>query len=300
MADSSHASTVISDLPPPMDGRKEFIGRTASPETVEWFPGLRGHLFAGASRGAKNLTTFIGSLEIRAQTQFHRHPCSEVVTPLDGDVVALVDNRRYDLRPLETIHIPAGIGHAIFAPGNGKKVTIHVALADADPKTEFLPRRYGFSNRGLEPVRKGDPEYIARREIAESYSLGDGALFKDLFAGRFGTKGICGGYAEFNPGGSLPCHIHKYDESITIISGTAICEVAGTRYTMSNNDTALVPTGRPHRFLNQSAGKMAMVWVYAGDEPERTLQHPGYCVGVTHCDICKKNPRETGCAGNCA
>jgi hypothetical protein len=45
---------------------------------------------------------------------------------------------------------------------------------------------------------------------------------------------------------------------------------------------------------------MAMVWVYAGDEPERTLQHPGYCVGVTHCDICKKNPRETGCAGTCA
>jgi quercetin dioxygenase-like cupin family protein len=209
MADSSHASTVISDLPPPMDGRKEFIGRTASPETVEWFPGLRGHLFAGASRGAKNLTTLIGSLEIRAQTQFHRHPCSEVVTPLDGDVVALVDNRRYDLRPLETIHIPAGIGHAIFAPGNGKKVTIHVALADADPKTEFLPRRFGFSNRGLEPVRNGDPEYIARREIVESYSLGDGAVFKDLSAGRFGTKGICGGYAEFNPGGSPPCHIHK-------------------------------------------------------------------------------------------
>jgi len=60
---------------------------------------------------------------------------------------------------------------------------------------------------------------------------------------RFGSVGICGGYGEFNPGSSLPCHLHKYDESITIIKGEAICEVAGKRYLLSDCDTGFVPEG---------------------------------------------------------
>jgi oxalate decarboxylase/phosphoglucose isomerase-like protein (cupin superfamily) len=42
----------------------------------------------------------------------------------------------------------------------------------------------------------------------------------------------------------------------------------------------MVPTGLPHRFLNESDEPMAMVWVYAGDEPERTIVDTGYCLGT--------------------
>lgn len=291
----SEHDTPVSNDPPPMDGRREFVGRTAD-DPVSWFPGLTGHLFACAKQGARGLTTFIGQIETRAQNHPHRHPCSEVVTPLDGPVIAIVENRRYELDRLESIHIPAGLAHAVFAAGNQCPATIHVAIADATVKSEPVARRFGARDRGRRPARDEDPEFVARHSIIEPYSLGDGALFRDLFARRYGSRGICGGYAEFDPGGSLPCHIHQYDESISIIEGTAICEVAGVRYSLSDNDTALVPTGRPHRFLNQSSGRMAMVWVYAGDEPERTLQHPGYCIGLTHCDVCDRNPQEAGCA----
>ena len=80
-------------------------------------------------------------------------------------------------------------------------------------------------------------------------------------------------------GASLPCHIHGFDESITIVTGRAISQVAGREYELSNCDTACIPQGRPHRFINRSDQPMAMIWVYAGDEPDRTLVDPGYCEG---------------------
>ncbi len=46
-------------------------------------------------------------------------------------------------------------------------------------------------------------------------------MFSDSFAGRFGAVGICGGYGQFAPSSSLPCHTHHYDESVTIITGEA-------------------------------------------------------------------------------
>ncbi len=128
--------------------------------------------------------------------------------------------------------------------------------------------------------RKNNPESIVRFAHAEVYELSPGAEFRDLFAGRLGSAGICGGYRRFQPGRSLPCHVHEFDESITIVEGHALCLVEGNRYQVGGYDTAFVPEGKPHRFLNQSDAPMAMVWVYAGREPGRTLVDAAYCDGT--------------------
>ena len=83
----------------------------------------------------------------------------------------------------------------------------------------------------------------------------------------------------FEPGARLPCHRHEFDESITIVQGTATCIVEGRRHELSGNATALVPEGRCHYFINLTLEPMAMIWVYAGDRPDRivmdeTLCHP--------------------------
>jgi hypothetical protein len=39
----------------------------------------------------------------------------------------------------------------------------------------------------------------------------------------------------------------------------------------------MVPRGLPHRFINQTNEFMAMVWVYAGDEPERVIVEDSLC-----------------------
>jgi quercetin dioxygenase-like cupin family protein len=120
---------------------------------------------------------------------------------------------------------------------------------------------------------------MVRFAKAAVYELAPRAFFRDLFAQRLGSRGICGGYGLFEPGASLPCHFHGYDESITIVTGTAACQVEGKESQLSGCDTACIPLGRRHRFLNRSEQPMAMIWVYAGDEPDRTVVDAGFCEG---------------------
>jgi quercetin dioxygenase-like cupin family protein len=155
----------------------------------------------------------------------------------------------------------------------------HTAFASARPARKFLGDGYRSENRESDPF-PGDPETITRFDRAAVYKLSDGAFFRDLFARRLGAAGICGGYGLFEPGSSLPCHTHEYDESITIVSGEATCLVQGREYRLSGYDTAFVPRHQPHRFVNRSDRTMAMIWVYAGDEPDRAVVDSGYCSGA--------------------
>ena len=80
-----------------------------------------------------------------------------------------------------------------------------------------------------------------------------------------------------NPAPRLPCHRHEFDESITIVQGAATCIVEGRRYELSANATALVPQGRCHYFINLTLEPMAMIWVYAGDAPDRIVMDDMLC-----------------------
>jgi quercetin dioxygenase-like cupin family protein len=156
---------------------------------------------------------------------------------------------------------------------------IHSSFAVVYPRRDFgmLPS-FLRSRLIVCPTREG-PEHLVRVAQAARYKLAGGTSFGDPLTGGLGPVGICGGYGEFQPGTSLPCHIHDYDESIAIIKGTATCEGMGSRYQFSGYDTAMVPGGRPHRFLNEPGNVMAMIWVYAGSEPHRSIVNSRFCNG---------------------
>jgi quercetin dioxygenase-like cupin family protein len=175
--------------------------------------------------------------------------------------------------------VPAGVAHSVINPSSKKKLMIHAAFGAVHPRRDFMKDSFRSVDRGYGVPDANDPEHIVRISKATRYKLANGTSFCDLFAGRFGSVGICGGYGEFQPGTGLPCHLHDYDESITIIKGAATCEVMGTHYKLTGYDTAMVPSGRPHRFLNESKDVMAMIWVYAGSEPQRTLLNARFCNG---------------------
>ena len=63
------------------------------------------------------------------------------------------------------------------------------------------------------------------------------------------------------------------------MSGEALCLVQGSEFRLSGLDTAFVPKGKPHRFLNRTEKEMEMLWVYSGDEPDRVIVDSGYCSG---------------------
>jgi quercetin dioxygenase-like cupin family protein len=157
---------------------------------------------------------------------------------------------------------------------------MHWAFGSAGPTRVLVKERSTFEDRGDDIPRPDDPEHLNRFASAEVYELSKGAWFRDLFAKRFGASGICGGYGRFSKGSSLPCHTHAYDESITILGGAAACQVQGSEYQLTGVQTAFVPQGKPHRFLNTGETDMEMLWVYAGDEPDRMVVDNQYCSGL--------------------
>lgn len=259
-----------------MQTRERIISGRCRPSPA-FMPHIALLTFASAECGATGMSTGMATFAPGMRLPYHRHEFSEAATILEGEALLAVEGRRYRLRPFDCIHIPAGVAHEAINPSSDVPLVAFSAFASSTPSRELVADGFPVEDRSSADPRPKDPEHIVRFAKAHSYELAPGTEFYDLFAGRFGTVGICGGYGRFEPGSSLPCHRHDYDESITIVEGTAICEVAGRRYRLSGYDTAFVPQGRPHRFLNESSGMMAMIWVYGGSEPTRTIVSVGHC-----------------------
>ncbi len=258
--------------------RTEIITRVAEAERRELAMGVEVQTLATGALGAQGLTTSLATFRPGATLPYHRHPFSEVLVVLAGTAQVSVAGRRYVLRPYDAIHIPADMPHSAHNGSSDMPAVLHSSFASDNPTREAVPEQFDVEDR-VESDPAG-PETVVRFERATIYELAPQAHFRDLFASRFGSRGICGGYGVFEPGASLPCHFHNYDESITIAEGRAVCQVAGREYELSDLGTACIPRGRPHRFLNRSNQPMAMIWVYAGDEPERTIVDPKNCSGL--------------------
>ena len=212
------------------------------------------------------------------QLPYHVHDCSEAITVLGGSALVIVEGRQYRLGRLDCLHVPAGVRHMVRNAHATEEMVAHWTFASSEPKRTFVDGPDWVRNDAVPSGR--DPETLRRFADAEVYELAKGAWFRDLFAKRFGAVGVCGGYGRFSPGASLPCHTHHYDESITILSGRATCLVQGARYELKGLHNAFVPQGKPHRFLNSGDGDMEMLWVYAGDEPDRVVVDNQYCSGL--------------------
>jgi quercetin dioxygenase-like cupin family protein len=262
-----------------MSSRLERVTHAATAPAVELVEGVSVVFFANGELGAKGFSTGLARFKPGVELPCHKHECGESITVLQGRCNIAVEGRIYRLAPYDSMHVPAGVAHGMKSLENSNDLLAHVAFSSATVTRELV--RTPFTERDLRDAAASTegPEALSRFSRAEEYELSANALFRDLFAKRLGSKGICGGYGRFAPGASLPCHTHLYDESITIVEGGATCLVAGRRYALSGCDTALVPQGLPHRFINETSEPMGMVWVYAGDEPERVIVDNRICSG---------------------
>lgn len=268
------ARTPPMPAPPPSmrPDRPEVMNPVGSGKKIEIDRGVVFECLVGAHNAARNLTTGIVRFAPGASLAYHTHTFSESVTLLEGSAVVEVEGRRYDLDPLDNVVIPRGLAHHVANPSSSEPAVFHVAMASDKPARTLVER--SFSRKATQDDADGFPggERVNRYKTARRFEAGAGATFIDFF-NRDLLPGIemSGGYGLFKPGGRLPCHVHDFDESITIIQGAATCLVEGKRYAMSDNSTALQPRGRCHYFINESREPMAMLWVYAGPVPERLV-----------------------------
>jgi 2-keto-3-deoxy-L-rhamnonate aldolase RhmA/quercetin dioxygenase-like cupin family protein len=278
---AQNMGSVASPLPGRPKGfepnRPEVVTTRNAAKRVELERGVIFQPLVGSHNQAQNLTTGIVTFMPGAQLPYHTHPHGEAVTLLTGEAEIEVEGRRYHLFPLDNVYIPPGTAHFACNPSGSKPATIHIAMNSHQPSRTLVPGPAATRNMADDAAGVPGAERVSRHATTPWYEPNPGAKFQDYFNRDLGSVGMSGGYGTFQLGGRLPCHLHDFDESITIIQGTATCIVEGRRYSLSDCATALAPRGRCHYFINETERPMAMIWVYAGDLPQRYVLSQKCC-----------------------
>jgi 2-keto-3-deoxy-L-rhamnonate aldolase RhmA/quercetin dioxygenase-like cupin family protein len=250
--------------------RDEIITCLDDGNTAELEAGITLEALVGDFNTARGLTTGIVTIQPESLLPYHRHPCGESVTVLEGEAEVSVEGRTYRLGPLDNITIPRWLPHQTRNPDSSKATRLHVALAMSTPERELV--QTSFEQTDMPANASGTPgfEHVTRFANAEHVqSNGPGTTYID-YCNTSLVPGIemSGGFARIDPDVRLPDHLHDFDESICIIRGDAECLVEGRQYSLNNCATAMIPRGRVHYFTNQSENQMEMIWVCAGPMPE--------------------------------
>lgn len=155
------------------------------------------------------------------------------------------------------------IRSALKAVGRDQGMT--ASLAPAPRKATPLPRP-------PESMRPDRPEVMSAVGSGQKVELAPGVVFECLVGAHNHSRNLTTGLVAFGPAAELPMHTHPFSEAITLLSGNAVVEVEGRRYTLDPLDNVVVPAGRPHSAQNLSRDQPAVFHVaLATDAPTRTL-----------------------------
>ncbi len=258
--------------------RDEVIERPESSRASVVVPGVELRPMAGARNGARGLFTGLLSLAPGASYPYYERPVTEALVLLEGKAAIDVEARRYVLGPLDAAAVMPRQPRRLVNLSADRAAVFHVAMASSSADQSWINGRFVPVEQPPGATGRAGSERVCRRESAPTSELAPRTMFQDLYNAELGARGICGGYGLFEPGARLPCHRHVYDESITIVRGTATCVVEGRRHELSGCATAMVPQGRCHYFINLTLEPMAMIWVYAGDMPDRIVVDEASCL----------------------
>jgi mannose-6-phosphate isomerase-like protein (cupin superfamily) len=257
--------------------RREAMQTQEAARVVVLVPGVELRPLVSDHNGARNLFTGLLTLAPEASYPLYTRSFTEVSVLVAGEAAVDVEDRRYRLGPIDAMTVPAGLPRRLLNLSNIRPAVFHVSLAATTPAQTWVNGRFAPVEQPVGTTGRPGAERLCRDNPAGRFELAPRALFQDLFSAELGSHGICGGYGVFDSGARLPCHRHEFDESITIVQGAAICVVEGRRHELSRNATALVPQGLCHYFINLTLEPMAMIWVYAGDKPDRIVMDEGFC-----------------------
>lgn len=117
---------------------------------------------------------------------------------------------------------------------------------------------------------------VMRPSELPSHDRGSGARTTPLATASRGATAFLNGITWFEPGAAIAHHRHNVTESVMIVHGAAIVDIAGARTPLGVFDTTLVPADIAHHFENASADEpMAIFWTYASVDATRTLEATG-------------------------
>jgi quercetin dioxygenase-like cupin family protein len=117
---------------------------------------------------------------------------------------------------------------------------------------------------------------IFRPHELPSVDRGNGAKTTPLVTAKAGAQDFLNGMTVFEPGAQIAHHSHNVAESVMVIKGTAVVNVAGQEHLLNTYDTTFVPADIPHHFKNASATEeMRIFWTYGSIDATRTIIETG-------------------------
>jgi putative monooxygenase len=97
-----------------------------------------------------------------------------------------------------------------------------------------------------------------------------------LVSRRVGSRQMINGITVIAPGQAIALHTHNCEESVCVIEGSGLVEIAGVDHAVDTFDTTWLPADTPHRFKNLSGpGPLKIFWIYASVDATRTLVATG-------------------------
>lgn len=116
-----------------------------------------------------------------------------------------------------------------------------------------------------------EPQIFRPSEIP-AVSRGGGVKTIPFLTRKTGARSFINGVTIFPPGGSVPLHKHNCDESVLVLEGSAVAEIAGTEHSVGAGEMTAIPEGVHHRFRNVSdTHEMKILWTYASVDADRTI-----------------------------
>ncbi len=122
------------------------------------------------------------------------------------------------------------------------------------------------------------PRVVIREVDAEVFDRGEGVRSIPLMNGDRGSQNVSSGMTIMEPGAGLPMHFHDTEECITCVEGEAMCSVDGEVLRLRPFDHIWIAEGSHHRFWNEGADVMRIVWTYGKPEVMRTFVASGKTV----------------------
>jgi mannose-6-phosphate isomerase-like protein (cupin superfamily) len=97
---------------------------------------------------------------------------------------------------------------------------------------------------------------------------------------------------ELDPGGSIPWHVHSFEESCFVVTGTAVIDTAEGSYRISEGGYGVVPVAMAHQWRNES--QLPVRWVeMQAPGPRSAYQEDTFVVpGPTRQEVADINVRD--------
>jgi 2-keto-3-deoxy-L-rhamnonate aldolase RhmA/quercetin dioxygenase-like cupin family protein len=157
--------------------------------------------------------------------------------------------------------------------------SLHGALVTAGRDRRMVPSFApesdsvgAVADRPPDAYRPDRSEVITTVGEGVAAEIGRGVTFECLVGKTQGARNLTTGLVSFAPGAQLEYHLHRYTESVTLLSGSLMVEVEGRRYALTALDNITIPRNLAHVAVNTSSSQEAVVHVAMPTEsPSRTL-----------------------------